>query len=124
MILSTNVIDKENDDNDSSSDSSIKDEGLAELKNIMNNNKKSNSKINNFNIFFIDGNDLQKNNVNILKNENSLAQEDYSNNLSKIEFKNMSINSSFKSLSRGEDFIQKDILQVLNCQNNVSIYII
>ena len=43
MILSTNVIDKENEDNDSSSDSSIKDEGLAELKNIMNNNKKSNS---------------------------------------------------------------------------------
>ena len=35
-----NVIDKENDDNNSSSDSSIKDEGLAELKNIMNHNKK------------------------------------------------------------------------------------
>ena len=42
MILSTNVIDKEKDENDSSSDSSIKDEGLTELKNIMNNNKKSN----------------------------------------------------------------------------------
>ena len=42
MILSTNVIDKENDENDSSSDSSIKDEGLTELKNIMDNNKKSN----------------------------------------------------------------------------------
>lgn len=41
MILSTNIIDKENDENDSSSDSSIKDEGLTELKNIMNNNKKS-----------------------------------------------------------------------------------
>ena len=120
MILSTNVIDKENDENDSSSDSSIKDEGLAELKNKMN-NKKSNSYINNINIFFIDENDPQKNNLNMLKNE-SLA--DYSNNLSKIEFKNMSINSSFKSLSRGEDFIQKDILQVLNCQNNVSLYII
>ena len=120
MILSTNVIDKENDENDSSSDSSIKDEGLAELKNIMN-NKKSNAYINNINIFFIDENDPQKNNLNMLKNE-SLA--DYSNNLSKIEFKNMSINSSFKSLSRGEDFIQKDILQVLNCQNNVSNYII
>ena len=57
-------------------------------------------------------------------NENSLAPDDYSNNLSKIEFKNQSINSSLRSLSRGEDFIQKDILQVLNCQNNVSIYII
>ena len=56
-------------------------------------------------------------------NENSLAPDDYSNNLSKIEFKNQSINSSLRSLSRGEDFIQKDILQVLNCQNNVSIYI-
>jgi hypothetical protein len=42
MILSTNVIDKENDENDSSSNSSIKDEGLTELKNIMDNNKKSN----------------------------------------------------------------------------------
>ena len=122
MILSTNVIDKENDENDSSSDSSIKDEGLAELKNIMNNNKKSNSYINNFNTLLIDENDPQKKNPNMLKNDKSLA--DYSNNLSKIEFNNMSINSSFKSLSRGEDFIQKDILQVLNCQNNVSIYII
>jgi hypothetical protein len=39
MILSTNVVDKENDDNDSSSDGSIKNEELAELKNIMINNK-------------------------------------------------------------------------------------
>ena len=52
MIYSTNVVDKENDDNDSSSDSSIKDEGLAELKNIMIHNKKSNSNINNFNFFY------------------------------------------------------------------------
>ena len=51
MILSTNVIDKENDDNNSSSDDSIKDEGLAELKNIINNNKNSNSNI--FLIFYI-----------------------------------------------------------------------
>ena len=51
MILSTNIIDKENDDNDSSSDSSIKDEGLAELKNIMDNNKKSNSYNFNFILF-------------------------------------------------------------------------
>jgi hypothetical protein len=42
MILSTNVLDKENDENDSSSDSSIKDEGLNELKNIMSKNKESN----------------------------------------------------------------------------------
>ncbi len=49
--------------------------------------------------------------------------DDCSNNLSKIEFKNQSINSSLKDLSRGEEFIQKDILQVLNCQNNVSTII-
>lgn len=52
-------------------------------------------------------------------NENSMRPtDDYSNNLSKIEFKNQSINSSLKDLSRGEEFIQKDILQVLNCHNN------
>ena len=28
-----------------------------------------------------------------------------------------------RSLSRGEDFLQKDILQVLNGPNNVSLYI-
>ena len=41
MILSTNIIDKEDDDKDSSSDDSIKDEGLSELKNIMEINRKS-----------------------------------------------------------------------------------
>ena len=55
-------------------------------------------------------------------NEKSIAPEDYSNNLSKIEFKNQSINSSFKSFSRGDDFLQKDILQALNNQKNVRIY--
>ena len=45
MILSTNIIDKENDDKDSSSDDSIKDEGLSELKNIMEINRKSNFSI-------------------------------------------------------------------------------
>ena len=53
-------------------------------------------------------------------NENNLPLEDASNNLSKIEFKNMSMNSSLKSLSRGEEYIQKDILQALNGQNTVS----
>jgi hypothetical protein len=48
MLLSTNIRNKDHDANDSSSDSSIKDEGLAELKNIMDNNKKSNSYIFNF----------------------------------------------------------------------------
>ena len=42
MILSTQVIDNKNEENDSSSEGSIKDEGLNELKNIMNNNQNSN----------------------------------------------------------------------------------
>ena len=42
MILSTQVVDNKNDEEDSSSDGSIKDEGLNELKNIINNNQKSN----------------------------------------------------------------------------------
>ena len=51
------------------------------------------------------------------------GEDDSSYNLSKIEFKNQSINSSMRSLSRGEDFIQKDILQVLNGATNVSLNI-
>ena len=43
MILSTNVLNKENEVKDSSSEDSIKDEGLSELKNIMEINRKSNS---------------------------------------------------------------------------------
>ena len=43
MILSTNIVNKENDDNDSSSDNSIKEKGLEELRNIMKNNKNGNS---------------------------------------------------------------------------------
>ena len=41
MILSTQVIDNKNEEDDSSSDGSIKDEELNELKNIINNNQKS-----------------------------------------------------------------------------------
>ena len=48
MILSTNIIDKEDDDKDSSSDDSIKDEGLTELKNIIEINRQSNYYIYNF----------------------------------------------------------------------------
>ena len=40
--------------------------------------------------------------------ENNMV-DDSSNNLSKIEFKNQSINSSIRSLSWGEEYIQKDI---------------
>ena len=52
--------------------------------------------------------------------KSNIENESATNNLSKIEFKNQSFNSSLKSLSRGEDYIQKDILQVLNCQPSVS----
>ena len=41
MILSTQVIDNKNEEDNSSSNDSIKEEGLAELKNIINNNHKS-----------------------------------------------------------------------------------
>ena len=40
MIFSTNIEDKENEDKDTSSEDSIKDEGLSELKNIMEINRK------------------------------------------------------------------------------------
>jgi hypothetical protein len=53
--------------------------------------------------------------------ENSLGGDDSANDLSKIEIKNQSIDSSLRSLSRGEEFLQTDILQVLNCQPTVSI---
>ena len=53
--------------------------------------------------------------------ENSLGGDDSANDLSKIEIKNQSIDSSLRSLSRGEEFLQTDILQVLNCQPAVSI---
>ena len=53
MILSTNIIDKEDDDKDSSSDDSIKDEGLTELKNIIEINRQSNYYIYNFFIIYI-----------------------------------------------------------------------
>jgi len=39
MILSTQVIDNRSDEDSSSSDDSIKDEGLDELKNIINNSQ-------------------------------------------------------------------------------------
>ena len=53
-------------------------------------------------------------------NGNSLGDDDSAISLSKIELKNQSIDSSLRSLSRGEEFLQKDILQVLDCQPTVS----
>ena len=40
--------------------------------------------------------------------------------MTNIEFKNQSINSSLKDLSHGEEFIQNDVLKVLNNPQNVS----
>ena len=111
MILSTQVVANKNDSEDSSSEDDLKNEGLNELKNIIKTNEETKqSKIT----------DSEKKN----KNKLNLTGEDSSYNLSKIEFKNQSINSSLRSLSRGEDFIQKDILQALNRFPNVSLYFI
>ena len=111
MILSTQVVDNKEQGEDSSSESDIKNEGLNELKNIIKSNLDSKKeKISQI------GKKSKKNVTNLE------GGDDSSYNLSKIEFKNQSINSSMRSLSRGEDFIQKDILQVLNGQTNVRKY--
>ena len=111
MILSTQVVDNKDQEEDSSSESDIKNEGLNELKNIIKSNLDSKKeKISQI------GKKSKKNVTNLD------GGDDSSYNLSKIEFKNQSINSSMRSLSRGEDFIQKDILQVLNGQTNVRKY--
>ena len=111
MILSTQVVDNKDQGEDSSSESDIKNGGLNELKNIIKSNLDSKKeKISQI------GKKSKKNITNLE------GGDDSSYNLSKIEFKNQSINSSMRSLSRGEDFIQKDILQVLNGQTNVRKY--
>ena len=122
MILSTNVVDKENEDKDSSSEDSIKDEGLSELKNIMEINRKSNL-LKLYKYFKIIDNEKEQKEKNE-NNANKINPGDSSKNLTNIEFKNQSINSSLKSLSHGEEFIQNDILQVLNNPQKVSIYYI
>ena len=53
-------------------------------------------------------------------NQNTLNKEDSSKNLTNIEFKNQSMNSSLKTLSHGEEFIQNDVLQVLNNPQKVN----
>lgn len=116
MILSTQVVDNKNEGEDSSSEGDIKNEGLSELKNII----KSNLDFKKSKISQI-GKKSRKNLNNL--GGSGVGGEDSSYNLSKIEFKNQSINSSMRSLSRGEDFIQKDILQVLNGATNVSLNI-
>ena len=105
MILSTQVVANKNDSEDSSSEDDIKNEGLNELKNIIKTNEEN-----------------KQSKISDIGKKSKLTGEDSSYNLSKIEFRNQSINSSLRSLSRGEEFIQKDILQALNGLPNVSIY--
>ena len=105
MILSTQVVANKNDSEDSSSEDDIKNEGLNELKNIIKTNEEN-----------------KQSKISDIGKKPKLTGEDSSYNLSKIEFRNQSINSSLRSLSRGEEFIQKDILQALNGLPNVSIY--
>ena len=111
MIFSTQIANNNDDEDSSSSESDIKNACLNELKNIIKKNEvNKKSKIS----------EIGKKSR---KNLNNITGEDSSYNISKIEFKNQSISSSMRSLSRGEDFLQKDILQVLNGPNNVSLYI-
>ena len=117
MILSTNVVNKENEDKDSSSEDSIKDEGLSELKNIMEINRKSIYLF--FNYLNLD-NEKKEKEKEENNNQNTLNKEDSSKNLTNIEFKNQSMNSSLKTLSHGEEFIQNDVLQVLNNPQKVN----
>ena len=116
MILSYNVIQK---DQDSSTDS-IKEEGINEIENIMNTNKKSN---NNKYIIFISLDNLsQKTSQNVTKNEWSEEKISLNNSsqISKIDLQSQSISSSLKeSLSRAEECIQKDILLVIDGDNSV-----
>ena len=118
MILSYNVIQK---DQDSSTDS-IKEEGINEIENIMNTNKKSN---NNKYIIFISLDNLsQKTSQNVTKNEWSEEKISLNNSsqISKIDLQSQSISSSLKeSLSRAEECIQKDILLVID-GDEVKIY--
>ena len=90
MILSYNVIQK---DQDSSTDS-IKEEGINEIENIMNTNKKSN---NNKYIIFISLDNLsQKTSQNVTKNEWSEEKISLNNSsqISKIDLQSQSISSS------------------------------
>ena len=88
MILSTQVVDNKDQGEDSSSESDIKNEGLNELKNIIKSNLDSKKeKISQI------GKKSKKNITNLE------GGDDSSYNLSKIEFKNQSINSSMRSLS-------------------------
>ena len=97
MILSYNVTHK---DHDTSNDDSVKEEEINEIETILKQKHETTKDKPNF---------LQSGDWS---NEISLGD---SGQISKIEFKNMSINSSMKDyLSHAEDYIQKDVLHLID----------
>ena len=106
MILSYNVTHKAQD---SSNDDSIKEEELNEIETILKQKQETTKDKPNF---------LQSGEWS---NDVSLGD---SGQISKIEFKNMSINSSMKDyLSHAEDYIQKDVMHFIDADSSVSIHI-
>ena len=106
MILSYNVTHKAQD---SSNDDSVKEEELNEIETILKQKQETTKDKPNF---------LQSGDWS---NDVSLGD---SGQISKIEFKNMSINSSMKDyLSHAEDYIQKDVMHFIDADSSVSIHI-
>lgn len=115
MILSNCVLEEENSV-DSSINDSVNEEEDKELQNIIQSN------INNHKIDKIDKNEDKKEiNKKPNKEKADNFNEDYIDmsvsNLSKIEIRNISVNSSCKSISRFEE--QKDMIQLLDSELNV-----
>ena len=109
MILSYNVIQKEAD----SSSDSIKEEGMNEIENIINTNKKST----NWKYLILDNQSQKISDTNNTKNEWNEEQINLINSsqISKIDLQSQNKSSSLKeSLSRTEEYIQKDILFVID----------
>ena len=109
MILSYNVTHK---DHDTSNDDSVKEEEINEIETILKQKQETTKDKPNF---------LQSGDWS---NEISLGD---SGQISKIEFKNMSINSSMKDyLSHAEDYIQKDVLHLIDDSSvrKINLYII
>lgn len=103
MILSYNVTHK---DQDSQNDDSIKEEEINEIETILKQKQEPAKEKPKF---------MPPNNWS---NEISLGD---SGQISKIDFKTMSINSSIKDyLSQTEDCIQKEVMQIIDNDTSVS----
>ena len=102
MILSYNVPQKEQDSNEDS----IKEEELNEIETILKQKQETTKDKPNF---------MQSGDWS---NEISLGD---SGQISKIDFKTMSINSSIKDyLSNTEDYFQKEVIQLIDADTSVS----